>query len=141
MIINQLDEIVSKLDINSKQSLESAIGSCVSQTHYNVEIEHWLLELLKTDKAILEALLSNFDCDIGVLTKELLSVIERFKRGNGRTPSLSPKLIDLLQDAWITASINFKATAISSVYIIYTLIKQQNDLIKYKQLPKELEKI
>ena len=36
--------LVGKLDEQCRRALEAAAGFTLSRSHYNVEIEHWLLE-------------------------------------------------------------------------------------------------
>ena len=41
-----LQSLIEKLDATCRKRLEMAAELCVSQTNYNVEIEHYLLKLL-----------------------------------------------------------------------------------------------
>ena len=50
---NKLDHtslkvLVNKLNDTCRNSLEAAAGMCLSRTNYNVEIEHWLIKLLRS---------------------------------------------------------------------------------------------
>ncbi len=47
MVPINLKSLVAKLNDICRRSLEGAAGLCLSRTHYNVEIEHWLLKLLE----------------------------------------------------------------------------------------------
>ena len=41
-----LKAIVSKLNDTTRKALEAAAGLCLARTHYDVEIEHFLIKLL-----------------------------------------------------------------------------------------------
>ena len=41
-----LKSLVGRLNEACRRALEAAAGLTLSRTHYNVEIEHWLLKLL-----------------------------------------------------------------------------------------------
>ena len=57
MITIDLKSLVGKLNEPTRNALEGAAGICLSRTHYNVEIEHWLLKLLEIPDSDLLALL------------------------------------------------------------------------------------
>ena len=41
-----LKQLVGRLNDPCRRALEAAAGMTLSRTHYNVEIEHWLLTLV-----------------------------------------------------------------------------------------------
>ena len=43
---NTLKSIVAKLNDTTRETLEGAAGLCLARTHYDVEIEHFLMKLL-----------------------------------------------------------------------------------------------
>ena len=64
MISIDLKSLVNKLNEPTRYALEAAAGLCLSRTHYNVEIEHWLLKLLEIPDSDLAAVLKKFDINI-----------------------------------------------------------------------------
>src|SRR5690625_5706891 len=61
MITLDLKSLIKKLNNTTRNALEGAAGLCLSRTHYNVEVEHWLIKLLEVDDSDLQALLKTFD--------------------------------------------------------------------------------
>ena len=43
---SNLKSLIEKLNTACRKSLESAAGLCLSHTHYDVELEHFLIKLL-----------------------------------------------------------------------------------------------
>jgi type VI secretion system protein VasG len=41
-----LKALVAKLNDTTRSAVEAAAGLCVTRTHYDIEIEHYLLKLL-----------------------------------------------------------------------------------------------
>ena len=39
--------LIDKLNTTCKKALEQAIALCMSRTHFNVELEHWLIKILE----------------------------------------------------------------------------------------------
>jgi len=96
--------LLSKLNPECKRALEKAAELCVQQTHYNVDVEHLLFKLIEADAPDATLILPHFDIKKDVILAQLQSAMDRFKRGNGRTPSLSPQLAPLFQEAWLLSS-------------------------------------
>ena len=46
MVAVDLRSLVAKMNDPCRRSLEAAAGYTLSRSHYNVELEHWLLKLL-----------------------------------------------------------------------------------------------
>ena len=45
-----LRALIGKLNHETKGAVEAAAGLCLSRTHYDVEIEHYLMKLLDSDR-------------------------------------------------------------------------------------------
>ncbi|MCY0388380.1 type VI secretion system ATPase TssH [Robbsia sp. Bb-Pol-6] len=96
--------LLSRLDPVCKTGMEQAAELCVRQTHYNVEIEHLLLQLLRGGTPELGAILAAFDVKAAAVETQLQQAVDGFKRGNGRTPALAPGFVPLFQEAWLLGS-------------------------------------
>ncbi|WEY42339.1 type VI secretion system ATPase TssH [Paraburkholderia sp. SUR17] len=96
--------LLSRLNPECKLAMEQAAQLCVRQTHYNVDVEHLLFTLLESDAPDLGAILSHFGIKADTLTAQLQKAVDSFKRGNGRTPALSPNFSPLFQEAWLLSS-------------------------------------
>jgi type VI secretion system protein VasG len=96
--------LLTKLNPECKRALERAAELCVQQTHYNVEIEHFFFLLLDSNVPDWKSLLSHFGIQPDAIAQQLQQAMDHFKRGNARTPALSPHLAPLLQEAWLLSS-------------------------------------
>ena len=90
MVFVNLKSLVGRLNELNHRSLEAAAGFCLSRTHYNVEIEHWLLKLVETPNTDLAALFRYYEIDTSRVIRALTGAIDRLKTGNSRAPALSP---------------------------------------------------
>jgi type VI secretion system protein VasG len=120
-----LSMLVTRLNGTCRKSLESAAGLTVSRTHYNVELEHWLLRLMEAQDADIPLLLRHFNVDEGHLAADLNAVLDGMKTGNGRSPSLSPEIVRLTKEAWLAASIARDAADIRSSDLLFALIDDE----------------
>jgi type VI secretion system protein VasG len=114
--------LIAKLNDVSRRSLENAAGLCSSRTNYNVEIEHWLLKLLEAQDTDVPRVLKHFEIDQAQLQRSLMGTVERFKTGNSRVPSLSPKIMDLVREAWLLASVEYSAPAVRTGHLLLALL-------------------
>ncbi|MES2212853.1 MAG: Clp protease N-terminal domain-containing protein [Pseudomonadota bacterium] len=122
MITLDLKSLVAKLNNPIRNALEGAAGLCMARTHYNVEIEHWLLKLLEIPDTDLASILNRFDIDIGKFTRELNRELDSIKTGNTRAPALSPNIVDLTKTAWMLASVEYGHPQTTSAHILGALM-------------------
>src|SRR3954453_22331018 len=90
--------LVARLNDVSRRALEAAAGSTLCRTHYNVEIEHWLLRLLDGPQSDAALIARHFGIAADRLTAELTAALDRMATGNGRAPALSPDLIRIIKE-------------------------------------------
>jgi type VI secretion system protein VasG len=120
-----LKALISKLSQPSRKALESAAQLCVSQTHFNVEIEHFLLKLLESADTDMSRVLRYYDIDVSDVTKELTQAMDKFKRGNNRTPVLSPQIPHMIQEAWVICSLQLGYNFVRSGGIVQALLDNE----------------
>ncbi|MFN6053325.1 MAG: Clp protease N-terminal domain-containing protein, partial [Planctomycetia bacterium] len=126
MAATNLKALTSKLAPVCLRTLEGAAGLCLSKTHFNVEIEHWLLKLLETPETDLELIIRHYNLDKGRLIKELNSAVDKFKSGNGRAPSLSPDISELIRVAWLIASVDMNSQRIRSGHLLGAMLSDRD---------------
>jgi type VI secretion system protein VasG len=113
-----LKTLVGKLNPACKGALERAAQLCVQQTHFNAEVEHLLLTLLEKPDTDAVQGLKVHDVDVSALLADLQAAVDGFRRGNTRTPGLSPQIAELLQDAWVYASLTLEQNATRSAALL-----------------------
>ena len=122
MISIDLKSLVVKLNEPCRNALEGAAGLCLSRTHYNVEIEHWLLKLLEIPDSDIQAVLTKYEINLGNLIRHLNRELDAIKGGNTRAPALSPTIVDLAKNAWVLASVEYGYPKITSAHILAALM-------------------
>ena len=119
---SNLTSLIGKLNGTCRSALEQAAGLCLSQTHYEVDIEHFLLKLLDAPNSDLHKILRYFEINETRLRSDLTRAMEGFKTGNARNPALSPRIPKMIQDAWLIASVDFHAASVRSGHIVLGLL-------------------
>jgi type VI secretion system protein VasG len=121
--MSDVKALISKLNPASKRALEQAAELCLAQTNFSVEVEHLLLKLVELPDGDVQRVLRYYEIDAGVVAKQLSEAIEKLKRGNSRTPSLSPHLLTLFEAAWVTCSLRLGEGAIRSGAVLLALLE------------------
>jgi len=122
MISINLKSLVGKLNQLTRDALEGAAGLCLARTHYNVEVEHWLIRLLEASDSDLARILEKFDVDAGRLSRDLNQELDRIKSGNTRAPALSPNVVDVAKNAWMLASVEYNHPIATSAHILTAIM-------------------
>ncbi|MBI4565355.1 MAG: type VI secretion system ATPase TssH [Planctomycetes bacterium] len=117
-----LKVLLARLDRFCTRSLEAAAGLCVSRAHYQVTVEHMLLQMLEDPGADLSQILRHFEIDASRVRKALQGIIEGFKTGNPGKPVFSPLLIDWFQEAWVLSSIDHHLAEVRSGVLLRALL-------------------
>ena len=120
-----LKALVGKLNDSARSALEGAAGLCLSRTHYDVEVEHYLTKLLDSTSGDFAAIIRHFELDRSRLTAELARSLDKLKSGNARTPAISPTLLKMLTAAWTIGSIDFSAGQVRTAFTILALASDE----------------
>ena len=122
MINLDLKSLISKLNETCRSALEDAAGLCLSRTHYDVDLEHWLIKLLEMNNTDFHKVLQHFEIDPSRMLQDLTKSLDRLKTGNARTPAFSPRVPELIREAWTVTSINFGEAKVRSAHLILALL-------------------
>ncbi len=117
-----LKTLMARLEREPRDALERATHHCLRETHFVVEIEHWLAALLETPNGELAAVLPHFGLERTAPTAELHSALARLPRGNQGTPTLSSDLLVWLQDALVQANVVLQRPNVSAAVLLIALL-------------------
>ena len=116
-----LQGLISRLDAYCTRSLEAASGLCVSRSHYEVSVEHLLLQLLQDAHADASLLLQHFEIDPIDWVQQIQQTLEGLKNGNPGRPVFADSLLNWLEEAWIISSVQLSQSTIRSAALIAAL--------------------
>src|SRR5271165_5451841 len=136
-----LKALIAKLNDQSRAALEGAAGLCLSRTHYDIEVEHFLTKLLDSASGDFAAIIKHFEVDKSRLTTELARSLDKLKSGNARTPAISPTVLKMLTTAWTIGSIDFNAGQIRTGFSILALASDEELSRLIRDVSKEFQKI
>jgi type VI secretion system protein VasG len=136
-----LKALIAKLNDQTRGALEGAAGLCLSRTHYDIEVEHFLTKLLDSASGDFAAIIKHFEIDKNRLTAELARSMDKLKSGNARTPAISPTVLKMLTTAWTIGSIDFNAGQVRTGFAILALVSDDELSRLIREVSKEMQKI
>src|SRR5580765_6114167 len=113
--------LIGKLNAATRNALEAAAGLCLARTHYDVEIEHFLLKALDAADGDLAFILKHYGINRSRLTADLTKSLDKLKSGNARTPAMSPTIVKMLSEAWLIGSVDYGESQIRTGHTILAL--------------------
>src|SRR3989449_4015909 len=140
MTIN-LRGLIGKLNASTRNALESAAGLCLSRTHYDVEIEHFLLKALDASDGDLAFILKHYGVNRSRLAADITKSLDKLKSGNARTPALSPTLTKTLSEAWLIGSVDYGAEQIRTGHAVVALATNDELRRLVVDISREFDKI
>ena len=136
-----LKSLIGKLNELTRNALESAAGLCLSRTHYDIEVEHYLLKLLEQAEGDFARITRHFGVDKSRLSTELNWSLDKLKTGNARTPALSPSVVKMMTEAWTIGSIDYNAGQVRTGFTILALTTNDELRRLGREISKEFQKV
>ena len=125
-----LKSLIGKLDPLCRRVLDSSANVALSRTHFEVDLEHVLVELIARPESEAVAFLRLNGVDIPSLEKALRAGLASLKTGNNRNPVLSTMIVRWIEAAWMLASVDYGASQLRSAFLMLALVLE-DDLLTH----------
>lgn len=120
--MSNLKILITKLSSPARTALEKSANTCINLQNYEIEIEHFFLELLsQPSNNDVQILLKRSKVSSDHLIDDLKQSIANLPKGNARTPIFSKSIVQLLEQAWLLASAE-KDPVIRSGHLLTALL-------------------
>src|SRR5215831_7671545 len=133
--------LIKTLNPTCLNALQAAAGLCLSRTNPSVEVEHWLVKLIEAPNTDLTRIFKQFEVDTARLLRDLTRVMDQFRTGNQRTPTLSLRIDQLARAAWVLASVQYQAAKVRSGVLLLALLDDEELGRLARDASRELAKI
>jgi type VI secretion system protein VasG len=124
MIGSDIKALIGKCNGFCTQALYAAAGLAVSRTNYEVAVEHFLLKCLEDSTADMAVCLSRYQVERAAVIQRLNQALESFRNGNSARPAFSPVLLELLEAAWVIASVDLGQGAVRSGAVLLAYLRR-----------------
>ncbi len=124
MLTVDIKSLLMRLNDYSSAAMQAAAGLCVSRTHYEITIEHFLTRLFENPNSDWPLAFARLNVDSAKVVRAIEATLEDFKTGNAAKPVFSPLLLELIQDAWLISSIDLEERKIRSGAILLAFLSK-----------------
>jgi len=120
-----LKVLIGKLNDTCRQAAERAAAICMGRGHYEVDIEHLFSALAEQAGSDFAVVAHRSGVSVQALQQELEAELSRFPTGNTRTPVFAERIPQLLEAAWLIASIDDAQARIRSAHLLHGLLSDR----------------
>ncbi|PCE27327.1 ClpV1 family T6SS ATPase [Paraburkholderia acidicola] len=121
MTSRDLAPFLRRLNDHCAHALAEAAGLCETRAHRDIEVEHWLIKLLELGEGDLVAIVRRYELDVDAIWNGLLTSIDRLPHERRGKPGLSHRVGQLLEAAWMRASLEAGHPSIRSAHLLAAL--------------------
>jgi type VI secretion system protein VasG len=105
------------------RAIESATTFCKLRGHSNVELEHWLHQILQGQDSDLHRILRHFDVGNAALARDLTDALDRLPRGAGNAMDLSSQVEEAVERGWMYASLQYGASRVRTGHLVLGMLR------------------
>jgi type VI secretion system protein VasG len=120
--------LFGKLNPVMFKAAEGAVTFCKLRGNPNVELTHWLFQIVNLPDSDLHRILRHFEVDTARLVADLQASLERLPRGASAIEDFSEHVPYAVKEAWMYATLLFGESQVRSGYLLVGLLK--NDRLR-----------
>ena len=132
--------LFGKLNKIAYRGIDSATVFCKLRGNPNVELVHWVHQLLQVQDSDLHRILKQFACDPSRVAEGITAALERMPRG-AVAVDLSADVEEAVQQSWVYATLLFGEAQVRTGYLVVGILNTRNLKNKLLQISPEFEKI
>ena len=136
-----LEAVTGKLNRIGYEAFIQALRQAKGSGNRNVELAHWIFQILQRDTTDIARTADFFDLDRAKLLADVGGVVEGFRRNETEMPGVSNTVVDLLDRGWHYATLFFGETQIRTGHVLVAAMKTLELHRALTNLSKEFAKI
>jgi type VI secretion system protein VasG len=118
--------LFGKLDALCYRAIESSTVFCKLRGNPYVEVIHWIHQVLQLQDSDLHRIIRHYELDGAVLARDLTAALDRLPRGATSVTDLSSHVEELVERAWVYATLMFREGAVRSGHLVVAALKTTN---------------
>ena len=136
-----LETVTGKLNRVGYDAFIQALRKAKVAGNRNLELAHWLSQLLRSTRTDLSLTADRFKLDRARLLSDVERVVESFKKQETEMPGVSNTLVDMLDRGWHYATLFFGEAQIRSGHILLASFKSIEMKRAFTSISQEFSKI
>jgi type VI secretion system protein VasG len=134
------ESLFGKLNKVAYRSIESATNFCKLRGNPQVELVHWIHQILQLQDSDLLRILRQFSCDSSRVAQGLMETLEQLPKG-ARTVDFSDDLGEATEKGWMFATLKFGDNQVRSGYLLVGILNSPALKRALLKISSEFEKI
>lgn len=134
------EALFGKLNKLAHRSIESATNFCKLRGNPQVELVHWIHQILQLQDSDLRRILQHFACDASRVAEGLMDALEQLPRG-ARAIDFSEDLGEATEKGWMFATLKFGDAQVRTGYLLVGILNTRQLKNTFSKISKEFEKI
>ena len=122
-----LEAVTGKLNRVGYEAFIQALRRAKSAGNRNVELAHWLAQILLRPATDIGLTAQHYGLDMGRLATDIGGVMEGFRKNETEMPGVANSIVDGLDRGWHYATLFFGETQIRTGHVLVAILKS-NDL-------------
>jgi type VI secretion system protein VasG len=118
-----LEAVTGKLNRLGYDAFIKALRQAKGAGHRNVELAHWIVHILQSERSDLAVTLDHFGLDTAKILADAQRAVAAFKPNVTEMPGISDALVDLLDRGWHYATLFFGEVQIRTGHVLLAALK------------------
>ncbi|MGB0128583.1 MAG: AAA family ATPase, partial [Rhodocyclaceae bacterium] len=133
--------LFGKLNPLAYKAIESATVFCKMRGNPYVELEHWIAQIVQQQDSDLHHIMKHFGLDVSVLSKDVVTALDRLPRGATSITDLSSYIENAVERGWVYGSLMFGETQVRTGHLIMGALKTTSLRNALLNISKQFERI
>ncbi len=118
-----VESVAGKLNRIGYEAFIQALRQAKGAGNRNVELAHWLLQLLQKDRADIAVTADHFKLDRARMIADVTKLVAGLRKNETEMPGISAQVADALDRGWHYATLLFGETQIRSGHVLVACLK------------------
>ncbi|MDH3431642.1 MAG: type VI secretion system ATPase TssH, partial [Gammaproteobacteria bacterium] len=133
--------LFGKLNQVGYKSIEAATVFCKMQGNPNVELTHWIHQILQLQDSDLHRIIRQFNLEPSHLAADITDSLERLPRGASTISDLSANVEEAVERGWVVATLMFGEAQVRTGYLVAGILQTRGLKNVLNNISKEFSKI
>jgi len=133
--------LFGKLNQVGYKGIESATVFCKMRGNPNVELVHWIHQILQLQDSDLHRIIKQFNIEPSRLASDITDALDRLPRGSTSISDLSAHVEEAVERGWVLATLMFGEAQVRTGYLVAGIMQTRGLKNALLHISKEFEKI
>ena len=133
--------LFGKLNAVAYKAIEGATVACRLRGHREVELVHWLQQILQVADSDLHRIVRHAGIDPSRLARDVTDALERLPGGASSVSDLSADIEEAVERAWVYATLSFGESQVRTGYLVAGIVRTRRLRHVLTQISSEFGKI